>query len=264
MGIYINKTGHGPSELGHIGSVVDIIRADIPKEITSKRYNASDFKMAFEMATPKSVPSLGESVIVNGYCYATSADAASSDYGRTISGKEFTAGGIFIVPLDALPSHEVETHEKRAMIDFYNELYGEISFPLAFGGIFHFSNFHGVAIGKAPIDGKDIFLHKSSYYPFPEVRVKNVYGFVMGAMTNFQGHEKVNRELETVLYKNPMDASSLLVHHAHVLLLKKKVERVEEIVPSIVDQTLHLFIEGSEILSGKIEVYTVAEVKNYL
>ena len=150
------------------------------------------------------------------------------------------------------------------MIEFYNELYGKISYPLAFGGIFHFSNFHGIAIGKAPIDGKDIFHHKESYYPFPEVRAKNVYGFVMGAMTNFQGHEKVNEELKTVLYKNPMDTSSLLVHHAHVLLLKKKVEKVEEIVPSIVDQTLHLFIEGTEILSGKVEIYTIARVKNYL
>lgn len=262
MGIYIHKTGDGPSELGHIGTVVDVIRAVLPEEVTSKRYNANDFKMAFEMATPKSIQSLGESVIVNGYCYATSTDAASLDYGRTISGQEFTTGGIFIVPLDALPAYQVKIHGKKAMIDFYNELYGKVLYPLAFGGIFHFSAFHGVAIGKAPIDGKDIFLHKSSYYPFPEVRAENVYGFVIGAMTNFQGHEKVNEELKTVLYKNPMDTSSLLVHHAHVLLLKKKVEKIEEIIPSIVDQTLHLFIEGTEIISGKVEIYTISGVKN--
>lgn len=264
MGLLVHETGNGPTELGHIGSVIDVIRATLPQEVTSKRYNAKDFKMAFELATPKSLPSLGESVIVNGYCYATSADATSLEYGQTISGQEFTTGGIFIVPLEALPSHRVEIDEKKSMIDFYNELYAQVAHPFAFGGIFHFSTFHGVAIGKAPIDGKEIFLHKSSYYPFPEVRVENVYGFVMGAMTNFQGHEKINDELKAVLYKNPMDTSSDLVHHAHVVLLKKKVEKIEEIVPSIVDQTLHLFIEGTEIQSGKAEIYTVARVKNYL
>ena len=93
------------------------------------------------------------------------------------------------------------------------------------------------------------------------MRAKNVYGFVMGAMTDFQGYEKINEELKSVLYKNPMDASSTLVHHAHVILLKEKVEKI---VPSIVDQTLHLFIDGTEILSGKAEIYTVAGVRNYL
>lgn len=264
MVLLVHKTGHGLSELGHIGSVVDVIRAVLPQEVTSKRYNANDFKMAFELATPKSIPSLGESVIVNGYCYATSTDANSLEYGQTISGQEFTTGGIFIVPVEALASHEVEINETKSMIDFYNELYAQVSHPFAFGGIFHFSTFHGVAIGKAPIDGKNIFLHKKNYYPFPEVRAENVYGFVMGAMTDFQGHEKINDELKAVLYKSPMDTSSDLVHHAHVILLKKKVERVEEIVPSIVDQTLHLFIEGTEILSGKAEIYTVGGIKNYL
>lgn len=264
MKLSIHKTGHGPCDLGHIGSVTDVINANLPREVTSKRYAAKDFKMAFEVATPKSVTSLGEAVIVNGYCYTTSTDVTSLEYGQTISGHEFITGGLFLVPQDASPSHRVEIYERKPMIEFYNEVYEQIFHPLAFGGIFYFSTFHGIAISKPPIDGKNIFTHKNDYYQLPEVRVKNVYGFVMGAMTNFQGHEKINKELQAVLYKNPLDASSTLVHHAHVILLKKKVERIEEIVPSIVDQTLHLFIDGTEILSGKAEIYTVATVENYL
>jgi len=106
MNLSIYKTGHGLCELGHIGNVSDVIHANIPKEVTAKRYNAKDFKMAFEIATPKTVASLGDTVIVNGYCYTTSTDVTSLDYGRTISGHEFITGGVFLIPLNALPSIE--------------------------------------------------------------------------------------------------------------------------------------------------------------
>ncbi len=37
MSLHVHKTENGPSELGHIGSVVDVISAVLPQEVTSKR-----------------------------------------------------------------------------------------------------------------------------------------------------------------------------------------------------------------------------------
>jgi hypothetical protein len=264
MATSLQATGEGPAILGRVGSVEDVIAAKLSPEMTARRYQAGDFKMGFELATPKNLLSLGEAVIANGYCFANSTDRTSAEYDRTISGKEFISGGVFLVPKEAKPSHRFEVHGKFAMIDFYKKLDQELSRPLVFAGIFHFPDFHGTAIGKPPIDGHNIFTYKQEYYPNPDVHQKDCWGFVIGALTNFEGYPQINEELKAVLYKNPMDAKSQLIHHAHVLLLKKKIERIEEIVPSNVDRTLHLFIDGTSILSGKGEIFTVGGVKDYL
>jgi len=220
--------------------------------------------MGFELATPKNLASIGEAVIVNGLCFANSTDHASEKYNHTISGKEFTSGGMFLIPKEARPSHLFKVTEKISMLDLYNKLYQEIAHPLVLAGIFYFTDFHGTAIGKPPINGHNIFTHRQEYYPNPDVYVKNTWGFVMGAITNFDIPAELNEQLKTVLYRNPMDAKSALVHHAHVLLLRKKIERFEEIVPSIVDRVLHLFIDGTAVLSGKAEVFMIGGVKDYL
>jgi hypothetical protein len=264
MAISIHSTGHSSAILGHIGSVEDVIAAKLPDEMTCRRYQANDFTMGFELATPQNLSSMGEAVIVNGLCYTNSTDSSSSEYGKTIFGKEFTSGGVFLIPREAKPSHQAQVNETIPIIQFYDQLYQEIAHPLVFAGLFHFSDFHGTAIAKPPLNGRNIFTHKKEYYPHPDVRRKDVWGFVIGAMTNFIGHPEINRELKTVLYKNPMDAPSSLVHHAHVLILKKEIDRLEEILPPVVDQTLHLFIDGTSILSGQAEVFMVGGVKDYL
>lgn len=262
--ITIHPTGQKPSILGHIGTVEDVIAATLSPEMTSRRYHASEYKMGFELATPKNIESLGEAVLVNGYCFTNSTDRSSKDYDKTIAGEEFTSGGIFLVPKQVNPTHQVQVAGPLNMIDFYEELYSQIKHPLAFGGIFHLSDFYGTAIGKAPLDGLNIFEHKEIYYPNPTVRLKDRWGFVMGAMSDFVGYSEINQQLKTVLYKNPNDTSSSLVHHAHIVLFKKKIERYEEIVPEVVDRTLHLSIDGTAILSGKVDIFLVAGLKDHL
>lgn len=264
MGLSIQATGQSHAILGHIGSVEEVIAARLNPDMTSRRYRADDFAIGFELATPKNLASIGEAIVVNGFCFANSTDASSSDYDKTIVGKEFTCGGLFVVPKEGKPTHQFRIDQTTPMIDFYNQIYQNLNHPLIFAGIFHFKDFHGTAIGKPPIDGHDIFTHKEEYYPNPDVHVKNTWGFVMGAMTNFKGHDKINQQLKTVLYKNPMDAKSSLIHHAHILLLKKQVHHFQEIVPSVVDRTLHLFIDGTSIFSGQGQIFTVGEVKDDL
>ena len=89
MTVSIQATGQGPGILGHIGSVEDVIAANLSPEMTAKRYRAADFAMGFELATPKSLSSMGEAVLVNGFCFANSTDQMSEEYDKTISGKEF-------------------------------------------------------------------------------------------------------------------------------------------------------------------------------
>ncbi len=259
----VHATGQGPTIFQHIGTVENVIAAHLPPEVTSKRVSAADFYMGFELATPKELSSLGEAVLINGLCYTTSTDSHAKDYNKTINGSEFIPGGIFLIPKGAKPSHRVEINEKMPLLDFYNSLYRQVGQPLAFAGIFYFTKFHGTAIGKPPINGHNIFTHKQEYYPNPETRVENVYAFVIGALTDFKGHPTVNEELKTVLYKNPMDAGSELTQHAHTLLLKKRVTHITEILPNLVDQTLHLFAEGTELVSGSVEIFTAAGVKKY-
>lgn len=262
MPISIQKTGYGPAMLGHIGTVADVIAARLPEEMTSTRFSAADFGMGFELATPRELSSIGESVLVGGVCYANSTDRNSPEYNKTISGRDFVSGGMFLIPKDAKPSHRVEVDGKTSLNDFYKTLYKEVERPLAFAGIFCFSKFHGTAIGKAPIDGHNIFTHRKEYYPNPDIEVDHVYAFVIGAMTDFVGYPEINKQLTTVLYKNPMDARSELIHHAHALLLKKKVEKPSDIVPMLVDRTLHLFLDKTSLLSGTAEIFTVAGVEN--
>jgi hypothetical protein len=264
MAISFEKTGKGASILGHIGSVEHVIAGNLPPEITSRRYRASDFTCGFELATPENINSMGEAVIVNGLCFTNSTDHTSKQYTQSISGKEFTAGGVFLIPHTAHPSHLLTIDDCVSMPHCYQTIHSNIPEPLAFAGIFHFSHFHGAAIGKPPIHGDNIFTHQKEYYPNPDIHLENTWGFVVGVLSDWKGPEEFNNQLKTVLYKNPMDVDGPFIHHAHVLILNQKITSVEEILPSTVDLVLHLFMDGTSILSGKAEIFTIKEIQNYL
>ncbi len=262
--IHFRKTGHGECAAGHLGSVVDVIAANLPHDLTSRRFEAGDFAAGFELASPKGIESVGEAVVINGYCFATSTDPKSGDYNKTIVGKDFVAGGLFVLPHEAKASHQIEVKDESfSMLDFYGKIYLRVGRPLVFSGLFHFSHFHGTAIGKAPIDGRNIFQHKEEYYPHSEIHREDVWAYVIGGVTDFRGFAKLNQELEVVLYKNPMDQESQLTHHAHCLLLRKKVGSPKEIGPATVAETLHL-LAGTTILSScQTDIYTLSSVENY-
>lgn len=261
----IEELGAGAARLGHIGSVTDVIAARLPEALSGRRFKAPDYEYGFELASPEGTSSLGEALIVNGLCYATSTDPGSPDYGRTISGPEFATGGMFLVPHNAKPSHRVSfkaVDTPLPLIDFYKELYGRFRQPMAFVGVAELSDLHGTAIGKPPIDGRAIFEHREYYFPWPEPRARNVSAFIIGAFTDYReaSLDAINAQLEVVLYRNPFDAASVLTHHAHVLTLKKAVDRIEEIAPGLADQTLHLFVDGTDIRSIKADIFTVGSL----
>ncbi|MGV8119442.1 MAG: hypothetical protein AB2L14_06720 [Candidatus Xenobiia bacterium LiM19] len=264
----LESLGGGAARLGHIGSVTDVIAARAPEALISRKFKAADYKYGFELATPRDVNSLGEAQMVNGICYANSTDSSSPDYNRTISGPEFVTSGLFLVPHGVKPGCRVKYEAGDSpllLMDFYTWLYQRLRQPAAFVGVVEFADFHAAAIGKAPVDGKAIFEHKEAYYPFPEIRSNSVPAFIMGAFTDYgEAHlAEINAQLEVVLYRNPFDAASALSHHAHVLTLKHKVERIEDIGPDKADRVLHLFADGTAIRTITADIYTISGLDDY-
>ncbi|MBF0502914.1 MAG: hypothetical protein HQM09_22455 [Candidatus Riflebacteria bacterium] len=268
--LVIETTGHGAMKLGYIGSVVDVLAARLPDALSCKRFIAADHLFGFELASPRDKNSLGEALIVNGICYATSSDNTSPDYNRTIFGNEFVTGGMFIIPPGAEPSHKCSTSADGSpfsLIDFYTELHKTVKQPLAFVGLAECASFHGTAIGKPPINGNAIFNHQSEYFPNPETVSNNVAAFVIGVLTDYENTElsDINKQLEVVLYKNPFSSGSgsVLSNHAHVLTLKQPVSRIDEITPDLVDKALHLFPDGTSLRSLRADVYTISSLIDY-
>ena len=264
----INATGNAPARLGHLGSIKDVLAARLPDSLTQIRFAATDYLYGFELASPAGPSSLGEALLINGICYATSTDTTSSDYNRTIHGPDFVTGGMFLFPRDAAPSHTVSFTASDSLLslsDFYWEIYETTKQPTAFVGILDCACFHGTAIGKPPIDGKPIFEHKKEYFPHPEIQATDVTALVMGVFTDIEDSAlyKVNGQLEAVLYKNPFDSDSLLSIHSHALALKHPVKRFEDIRPDLVDRALHLLISGTAIRSLNAHIFTIGEFVDY-
>lgn len=264
----IETTGLGAVTLGYIGSVADVLAAKLPDTLSNRIFCAEEYAYGFELASPRDKYSLGEAVIVNGICYATSSDKTSPDYNNTIFGREFVTGGMFIIPHDVEPSHKVTFKANGSSLpisDFYSGLYDAVKQPAAFVSIMEFASFHGTAIGKPPIDGKAIFDHKKEYFPNPETITQNVTAFVIGVLTDYEepGLSEIKRQLEVVLYKNPFDSGSALSNHAHVLTLKQPVNEIEEIRPDLAEKTLHLFTDGTALRSLHANVFTIGRLIDY-
>lgn len=264
----IEATGHGPAKLGHIGSVADVLRGNVPHPLSTRKFQAAEFSFGFEMASPRDLHSLGESVLVNGVCYTTSSDKSSSDYSHTIYGREFLTGGMFIIPRETKPSHLLTFKADGYSCTFshlYSILFDAVKQPFALAGFMDCVSLHGTAVGKPPIDGQAIFDHKAEYFPNPDLQLTNVTAFVIGVVTDYRekGLSRINKQLEVVLYKNPFETNSVLSTHAHALTLKQPVKCLDDITPHQVDKTLHLFAAGTVLRFLHADLYTISHLVDY-
>lgn len=254
---------HRPKVLAkHFGHIQEVVDGGISQERLAKRLDARDFSCGFELASPQKASSLGESVIVNALCYTTSTDQESGSYGQLIFGEQFIPGDVFLLPKGALPTHQVVLENATLpFYDFYAAAYQAIEGPFAFAGIFHFSSFSGVAIGRPPIHKENIFAHQEKYYPFPEVHKQNISGYVIGVVSARKTLQE--DRLDSLLYDNPMDQPTELIHHAHVLTLRKHPSHVAQISPKIGDECLHLLHYGCKIEATSVELYALQGVEEY-
>lgn len=262
MTLNITETGLASITAEHIGTVQDVIEGAISKEQMSKKIKADAFAYGFELATPYEQSSLGESIIVNGQCYTTSTDEKSPAYGQVIHGQKFIPGGVFLIPHNTQPTHKaLLSNQTISCNEFYSKLYQQVKKPYTFVGLFRFKTICATAISKPPIHNKNIFLNKESYYTFPEIKLQNVFAFVIGVVAPKEDLEKTH--LETVLYNNPFDKKSSFVFHSHTLLLHHPIQDIQSIAPQNVNYCLHLLSEGTSIQMVNVDLFTIETTRKY-
>lgn len=257
-----------PITAGHIGSVADVIAGHVPRALANTRFFARDYQYGFELASPIDISSLGEAVIVNGYCFANMTNQESSEYMKTISGQDFVTTCVFLVPLRARPSYRIDIDFAKPLSlgVFYERLYQQINHPFVFAAFISFRKLHAAAIAKAPVYGENIFDNKNGYYPFPEQYLDSREAFLIGAVADFHDHANplLQKSLEVVLYNNPFDKKSALISHAHGITLDKPLKTVHEIIPDIVEDALHVFAEQSILTSIHGEIFVIDSIENLL
>lgn len=238
-----------------IGSVVDTIKGVVDPKLREKWFTAKDYLYGFEAASPKGLSSIGESVLVNGTCYATSSD-------QVIYGEKFVTGGIFLLPKGAKPSCHLTMDNPIDLEGLIDAIYDKVKRPVAFVGLLQSETLNTIAIAKPPIDGLNIFENKQYYFPNPPKLLHKVPCFVIGVITSYSDPKwkDLNKQLEVVLYKNPFDKESTLTSHTHCLVLKPGVTQIKEIIPSTVEKCLHLFIDKTTIKSGRLDLFALDQV----
>ncbi len=267
-GLKIKKTGASSCAMGHIGSVADVIAGHLPTKLATKRFSAPDYAYGFELASTNDKEALGEAIIINDICYTTATNKEAANYFQLTTSQDFLTGGIFIIPRDCNPGYIADYPMQGGTLsfeDFYRHLYQAVKKPLAFVALVEFDDFHSVAIGRPPIDNKPIFDNMDYYYPFPPTQENAVSALVIGALTDYNDPEltAINKELEVVLYHNPMDEKTFsLTHHAHALTLTQMPTSLLEVTPAMAKQVRHLLIENSTIRSIHADIYPIHAMKN--
>lgn len=258
----IISTGHHPTEAYAIGSIVDVVAGRLDPKLSKRRFRAADYSFGFEAASPKNPSSIGESLLVNGTCYTTSTDDTSAEYGKVIWGHEFMTGGMFLLPKQALPTHELILTGLTKLEDLYQEIYRKVQRPVAFVGMWESATLYAAIIAKPPIHGLPVFENRDHYFPKPPQILHEKHCFVMGLMACNNDHQwdDLNQQLEVALYKNPYDRESSLTSHTHCLTLKSEMSS-ENIRPEWVDQCLHVFADQTTLRKGHLNLYALDGIK---
>ncbi len=256
-----------PYELDVIGSVNNAIQGNVPKYLKGQKFNASDYSFGFNLASPNSIESMGESVIVNNKCYANDSDPNSLSYNTTISGESFFTSAMLTLPRDTKENYILSLSDSSNEISYYallKNVFDKVKKPFVLVAHVSFKSLHATAISKAPIYNKNIFENKDEYYCMPEAHLKSTHAFIIACIADFSLVDNVDlyNGLELVLYNNPMDKKQSLNIHTHAITLKNAIESYEEITPKIVDKTLHVFSEQTVIQALKGEVYMIRGLRS--
>jgi len=250
-----------PITVGHVGSIEDVLAGHINPSLIKQRLSAADFQYGFELASPEDALSLGESLLVNNRCFTTSTNPQSVDYLQTITGDTFVTSGFFLIPKSEKPTFKIKETltTPLTMSEYYNTVYHTVKQPFAFAGFFTLSQLHMTAIEKTPIYEEAIFEHTSAYFPHPPIIQSNVTVFLVGIVADYddtKNNDLLNK-LQVVLYQNPFDKTQTLTAHAHAITLNKNIDKVESIHPDMVEKTVHVLSDQTELSALNVEIFTI-------
>lgn len=256
--VKFTPTLHLANDLSVYGSVQDVIAGRSAEVLP--RLNATDYRYGFEVASPIDKDSIGEAVLVNGYCF--SASTLEGDNGKTLSGQTFVSNGVFLVPDSAKPTHTFSSNMPVNMDDFVAQALQQAQAPCLYVANVVFQTLSATYIARAPIYNENIFEHKDVYYCHAPKLYHNIHAWIIGVVTDYHNPEleNTNQSLEVVLYRNPFEHSSALSNHTHGITLHHPVQ-VTDIHPNVVENVLHIFNKDtvmSSITDG--ELYAIKSV----
>lgn len=259
--------GVEPQEHYYIGSVENVLHAEVPQELKEKRFLASDFKYGFELGSPQSIYNLGESILLNGMLYTSRTDQTRDERNPLMWGPEFVTPGIFLLPHEAVPTHSFRFFDFDHGISFtelYSELYAQIKRPFSLCGCMELDILHSSEIIHAPIDGRDIFKNKEYYFKGGKHKEHFVNIAIMGVVSdpNDMAQALLNEQLKRVLYYNPFEGKHTLASHTHGLVIDKPLKSVEDVKPSNAISVVHI-LEDSKIRWANLGIYAIRRLKEF-
>ena len=260
LSVQLIKNSDNLINLVTIGSVKDVIAGVIQPALRTHAFDASHYRFGFELASPHSVTSLGEAVLVKDYCYATSTDP-EDHYQHVIYGKTFYTSGMLLVPLKTQANYLLHPSLDATGIcyeAFCEAIHQKIQRPCLYVALLKFKQLTTTHIKKTPIYGEPIFTHQNDYYGGTEKIFEDCMGFVIGVFANFTTDPSaITQQLGDVLYHNPFDKQSLLQSHTHGLVLHHPLPHMTALEPTDVQQVVHVYNKNTvitEILWGEIFV----------
>ena len=75
----LEKVSSHINKMQNIGKITTIIEGDVSEELMQS-FQAQNYLAGFEAASPKNINSIGESVVVNNYCYICVTDIKNKNY----------------------------------------------------------------------------------------------------------------------------------------------------------------------------------------
>ena len=257
----LEKVSSHINKMQNIGKITTIIEGDVSEELMQS-FQAQNYLAGFEAASPKNINSIGESVVVNNYCYICVTDIKDKNYLETVSCQRFRTSGFFFIPKNAKENH-INNESNISIDNFLKHIHTKLNRPLAFTALTQFETVKMLCIAKAPIYKENIFENSAEYFPEKtKTTLKNVYGFIIGALSNMNDnkYENINKGLESVLYKNPFEKNiknDSITSHSHILILSKKINHISEITTDLVIKVGHLIETESIAKSIEAKIYEV-------
>ncbi|NDD58899.1 MAG: hypothetical protein EBZ47_06585 [Chlamydiae bacterium] len=258
------KSGCGA--LGAIGNIQNILCGNFPDHLCLNYFQSKEYACGFGYGSPKDLDSIGESILVNGTCYTQSTDPDSELYNKLIHGQEFLTSNYFLVSQGSAPTFSAKGSDVQLEIEaLFKMLVNAIKTPIAISGLVTFETLRGSCMGKAPIHKKLIFENKSEYFPFSEIHKNKTCAFIMGVVSDpsESSWEIINKKLQTVTCKSPLEDTPSLLQHIHVLILDGPCKSEESISSSITAQCIHLALKGSVILNLNLNIFPIKDIKDF-
>lgn len=250
----------GPVQV--IGSVENVINGRYPEALRQRVLCAKDYQYGFEIGSVKGADTMGEAIMLNGRCYVKSTGEYRGEH--THNSEKFSTSGMFLIPHETKPAYRLNNPSKQShtLSTLYQRVFEHLQQAFCLVGCLRLETATVAAINKAPIYGDYLFDHIDEYFTSTGVPIAEQEAFIFAAVTDYNDARlsAVNRQLNTVLYKNPFDSEGALTTHVHTLTLKHAVSATADIDASLALDAWHLFEKDCRVRFDSLDIFPINRV----